>query len=93
MAIEILIPSALRGFTDAKSAAAVEAKTVGEAIANFAKDYPDIKKHLYDDNGQLRAFINIFVGENNIKNLNGLETPLADGQTIMIVPAIAGGLE
>jgi adenylyltransferase/sulfurtransferase len=91
MAVTILIPTALRNFTDRKSEVSVEGSTVGEAVKNFAEAYPDIKQHLYQD-GELRSFINLFVEEKNIKNLQGLDTKVADGGTIMLVPAIAGGV-
>jgi adenylyltransferase/sulfurtransferase len=90
MAVTLLIPTALRNFTDRKSEATVEGATVGEAIRNFADAYPDIKQHLYQGT-ELRPFVNVFVGENNIKNLQGLDTKVAGGETIMLVPAIAGG--
>jgi adenylyltransferase/sulfurtransferase len=90
MAVTILIPTALRNFTDRKSEVSAEGATVGEAIKNFADAYPDIKQHLYQGT-ELRSFINVFVGEDNIKKLQGLDTAIADGGTIMLVPAIAGG--
>jgi adenylyltransferase/sulfurtransferase len=90
MAITILIPTALRNLADRKSEVSVEGATVGEAIQNFADAYPDIKQHLYQGD-ELRSFINVFVGETNIKKLQGLDTQVADGGTIMLVPAIAGG--
>jgi adenylyltransferase/sulfurtransferase len=90
MAVTILIPTALRNFTDRKSEVSAEGSTVGEAIKNFAGAYPDIKQHLYQGD-ELRSFINVFVEENNIKNLQGLDTKVAAGETIMLVPAIAGG--
>jgi adenylyltransferase/sulfurtransferase len=90
MAVTLLIPTALRNFTDRKSEVIVEGVTVGEAIRNFADAYPDIKQHLYQGT-ELRSFINVFVGENNIKNLQGLDTKIAEGETLMLVPAIAGG--
>jgi adenylyltransferase/sulfurtransferase len=92
MAVTILIPTALRNFTDRKSEVSAEGATVGEAIKNFADAYPDIKQHLYQGT-ELRSFINVFVGEDNIKKLQGLDTKVADGGTIMLVPAIAGGME
>ncbi|MDR2740831.1 MAG: MoaD/ThiS family protein [Treponema sp.] len=95
MAVTVLIPTALRAFTDRKSEAEAEGATVGEAIRAFAESYPDIKQHLYQTGetgtAELRSFINIFLGETNIKNLEGLDTKVADGDTIMLVPAIAGG--
>jgi adenylyltransferase/sulfurtransferase len=92
MAVTIQIPTALRSFTDRRGEITVEAATAGEAIAALARAYPDIKQHLYQDPGtELRAFINVFVGEINIKKLDGLDTAVPDGGTIMLVPAIAGG--
>jgi adenylyltransferase/sulfurtransferase len=91
MAVIIQIPSALRGFTERKQELAVEGQTVGEAISNMVEQYPDLQQHLYQDNS-LRSFINVFVGETNIKKLEGLDTKLSDGETITLVPAIAGGL-
>jgi adenylyltransferase/sulfurtransferase len=70
----------------------VEGATVGEALQNFAAAYPDIKQHLYQRD-ELRSFINVFVEENNIKNLQGLDTKVAAGGTIMLAPAIAGGAD
>jgi adenylyltransferase/sulfurtransferase len=92
MAITIQIPTALRNFTDRKGEVTVEAATVGEAITALVRDYPDIKHHLCQDGGtELRAFINVFVGETNIKKLQGLNTAVPADGVIMLVPAIAGG--
>jgi adenylyltransferase/sulfurtransferase len=96
MAITILVPTALRSFTERKSEISVQGATVGEAIGALAEAYPDLRRHLYQDDSnseteELRSFINVFVGETNIKNLQGLKTALAAGDTIMLVPAIAGG--
>jgi adenylyltransferase/sulfurtransferase len=91
MAVIIQIPTALRGFTDRKSEVEVEGRTVGEAVNALAEQYPDLRKHLYQGK-DLRSFINVFVGETNIKKLEGLDTRLSGGETVMLVPAIAGGL-
>jgi molybdopterin converting factor small subunit len=91
MAVTFHIPTALRAFTNGKREAPAEGATVGEALANFAASYPDIRPHLYDDDGELRSFINVFLGDTNVKNLEGLATPLRGGEVIMLVPAIAGG--
>jgi adenylyltransferase/sulfurtransferase len=88
--VTILIPTALRAFTDRRPEVQVEAADVGGAIAALAEAYPDIKQHLYQD-GVLRSFINVFVGEDNIKTLEGLDTKLPPGAELMLVPAIAGG--
>jgi len=93
MAVTVLIPSALRAFTERQSEIEVQAGTVGEAVKAIAGKYPDIEKHLYKDENSLRDFINVFLGEENIKNKNGLDTEINDGDTVIIVPAIAGGLD
>jgi molybdopterin converting factor small subunit len=88
----LLVPAALRAFTGGKSEVDVAGSTAGETIRALAAAYPDIAKHIYDDEGKnLRSFINVFVGETNIKKLNGLDTPVSQSDTVMLVPAIAGG--
>jgi len=89
--INILIPYALRSFTERNAEAAVDAKTAGEALNALANLYPDIKTHLFADNGQLRDFINLFIDGKNINTLQGLDTPVAENSEVMIIPAIAGG--
>jgi len=91
MSVTILIPTALRSFVDRKSEVDVEGSTVGEALANLAGQYPDLKHQIYEDDVKLRGFVNVFVDGTNIKKLNGLETKVAQGATVMLVPAIAGG--
>jgi len=91
MAISILVPAALRAYTDRQAEIEVKGGTVGEIIADLAAKHPDIRKHLYKDDANLRDFINVFIGDTNIKELNGLQTPVKDGDSVMLVPAIAGG--
>ena len=91
MSVTILIPTALRSFVDRNSEVEVEGSTVGEALANLASQYPDLKHQIYEDDVKLRGFVNVFVEGTNIKKLNGLETALTSGATVMLVPAIAGG--
>jgi len=92
MAVSILVPAALRAYTDRQAEIEVSGSTAGEAIAGLAAKYPDIRKHLYKDDDTLRDFINVFIGDTNIKELGGLATPVKDGDSVMLVPAIAGGL-
>lgn len=91
MAVTILIPTALRAFTDRRTEVQVAAGTAGEALEAFAAACPDIRQHLYDESGGLRSFINLYVGEKNVKDASGLDTPVPEGETLLIVPAIAGG--
>jgi adenylyltransferase/sulfurtransferase len=89
--IKILIPYALRTFTGRNAEVEVEAGTAGDAINALASAYPALKTHLFTEDGQLRDFINLFVGGANINSLQGFNTPVADNGELMIVPAIAGG--
>ena len=91
MSVSVLIPSALRVFVDRQSEIEAEGATVGEALAQVAAQYPDLKHQIYEDDTKLRGFVNVFVDGTNIKKLNGLDTPVNSGATVMIVPAIAGG--
>jgi len=89
--IKILIPYALRSFTERNAEVDVEGKTAGEALNALTGIYPDIKTHLFADNGSLRDFINLFIDGKNINTLQGLDTPVAENGEVMIIPAIAGG--
>ena len=89
--IKILIPTPLRKFTGGKSSVEVEANTVSDAIAQLATTYPEVKQHLYDGNDDLRKFLRIYVGEEDIQQLNGASTEISTGDKISIIPAIAGG--
>ncbi|MDR2716706.1 MAG: molybdopterin-synthase adenylyltransferase MoeB [Treponema sp.] len=91
--IKILIPYALRAFTERNAEVEVEASTAGEAVNALANAYPALKTHLFTTDGQLRDFINLFVGGVNINSVQGLDTPVADNGELMIVPAIAGGCD
>jgi adenylyltransferase/sulfurtransferase len=89
--IKVLIPYALRAFTERNAEVEVEGGTAGDAINALANAYPTLKTHLFTEDGQLRDFINLFAGGVNINSLQGLNTPVADNGEVMIVPAIAGG--
>ena len=90
-ATTIHIPTPLRSYTDGQATVTVEAATVGEALNQLATQHPDIKQHLYDDDGQLRSFVNIFRGDDNIRDLEKEDTPLREDEELSIVPAVAGG--
>ncbi len=91
MAVTVLIPTTLRAYTDRKSEIDFEGATVGEVLKNLVTAYPDSKKSLFDEDGKPRSFVNVFLGETNIKSLKGLDSETRDGDTIMLIPAIAGG--
>lgn len=89
----IIIPTPLRKFTGNQSKVQVEASNVGEAVNRLASDYPELKKHIIDDKGSLRSFVNIFVGENDVRDLKQEQTPVGAHSVLSIVPAIAGGTQ
>jgi molybdopterin converting factor small subunit len=85
------IPTPLRPYTEGQSEVQVSVNNVAEAIAELLKRYPALKPHLYNDQDQLRSFVNLFVNDDDIRNLDGVQTPLKDGDRLMILPSIAGG--
>ncbi len=85
------IPTPLRSYTNGESVVNVQGKNVAEAMKNLIQKYPTLKPHLYNGDENLRPFVNLFVGENNIKDLQGLETPLDDNARVILIPSIAGG--
>lgn len=89
----IIIPTPLRKFTNNTAKFDIPAVTVGEAILNLSADFPDLKKHLFDEQGQIRSFLNIFVGDEDIRDLQEDKTPLQESAVVSIVPAIAGGAQ
>jgi adenylyltransferase/sulfurtransferase len=91
MAVTIIIPTPLRQFAGGQSEIRVEAATAGEALNTLTTQFADLKKHLYNDQNTLRNFVNVYVGDEDIRHLDGENTPVKDGETIMIVPSIAGG--
>ena len=89
---KILIPTPLRQFADKKDAVEVAGATVGEALAALTTAHPDMKKNLFNDEGKLRSFVNVYLGEDDVRHLpQGDGTPLRDGDALTIVPSIAGG--
>lgn len=91
MSVRVLIPTPLRPYADKQEAVAVEARTVREALAALTGRYAELRRHLYADDGRLRSFVNVYVNEDDIRYREKEDTPVADGDTISIVPSIAGG--
>jgi adenylyltransferase/sulfurtransferase len=88
----VFVPTPLRKFTDNSAKIEVAGGTVGEVIKSLADRFPELKRHLITADGTVPSFINIFVGEDDIRNLALHETPVTEGSTVSIVPAIAGGV-
>jgi len=85
------IPTPLRAYTDGQSNITVAGANISEALTDLTAQYPTIKPHLFNEGGELRPFVNLFIGENNIKDLQGVETPIKDDDKLVLIPSIAGG--
>ncbi len=89
--VTIRIPSQLRPLAGGASVVVVEASTVAEALKALDASHPGFAERLYDETGTLRRFVNVFVADEDIRFLSGIDTPLEPGATISVVPAVAGG--
>src|SRR5213594_1481705 len=90
-AVRIVIPTALRQYAANHDAVDVEAESVEQALGDLVDRFDQLRRHLYADSGQLRNFVNVYVNEEDIRYLEKDATPLKEGDTISIVPSIAGG--
>jgi MoaD family protein len=87
----VRIPAALRDYTGGTAELPVTGQTVGSALDGLSAAYPQLRRHLYTEHGQLRSYVNIFVNEDDVRTLQGLKTAVTEDDTLMIVPSIAGG--
>ena len=87
----IRIPTPLRAYTGGQSEVPITGTTVSQAIAELTTRHPTLKPHILQDDGELRPFVNLFKGEDNVNNLQGLDTPLAESDRLLLIPSIAGG--
>lgn len=90
MAIEVRIPTILRTYTDGERAVDATGTTVAELIDGLESSYPGIAERLLED-GAIRRFVNVYVNDEDVRFTGGLDTSLADGDTVVILPAVAGG--
>src|SRR5271165_1289857 len=88
---KILIPTPLRQYVDKKDSVELSGSTVGEILNTLTGQYAELRRHLYSDEGKLRSFVNVYVNDEDIRYLSKEATPLKDGDTVSIVPSIAGG--
>ena len=91
MAIQILIPTPLRVYTDNQDTVEAEGSTVGELLANMTDQYTELRKHLYHEDGRLRSFVNIYLNDDDIRYLDKEKTSVTAEDTVSIVPSVAGG--
>jgi len=86
----IKIPTPLRAYTGGEATIEVSGNNISEALQDLVTQHPDLKQHLYDGD-ELRNFVNVFIGDEDVRFLDGLETELQDGDKLRIIPSIAGG--
>lgn len=90
--VRVNIPTALRAFTDEARTVELPGRTVGEVLGNLASRFPRLRQHLFDDAGEIRSFVSVYVGDEDIRHLDHGDTVVDAGQELSIVPSIAGGL-
>lgn len=91
MTVKVRIPTQLRTLSGGAGELAVDGASVGEVLTALDAQHPGFGERIFDEAGALRRFVNVFLAEEDIRFLDGLATPVADGQTLSIVPAVAGG--
>ena len=91
MSVNVRIPTQLRTLSAGASVVGVDGATVADVLGALDSAHPGFKDRLFDDSGALRRFVNVFVADEDVRFLQGLETPVAEGTTVSIVPAVAGG--
>jgi molybdopterin converting factor small subunit len=91
MATTVRIPTALRTLTGGAAEITADGSTVGEVLKSLDAAHPGIGERLFDEAGNLRRFVNVFVADEDIRFLDALSTPVAEGQVVSVIPAVAGG--
>jgi molybdopterin synthase sulfur carrier subunit len=91
MSATVRVPTTLRTLTAGASEVEVDGATVGQVIAALDAAHPGFRDRLLDEDGSLRRFVNVFVADDDVRYLQGLDTPVPDGETLSIIPAVAGG--
>ncbi len=91
MSVTVRIPTPLRGVTGGKATVDIDGATVGEVVNGLDTLYPGVGERVLDGDGKIRRFVNVFVDDEDIRFAEGLDTPVRDGATVSIIPAIAGG--
>lgn len=89
---KILIPTPLRQYAGGADSVEISASTAGELLTKLTDAHPDLRKQIFNDEGKLRSFVNVYVNDDDIRYLDRNETAVKDGDTVSIVPSIAGGI-
>ena len=88
---KILIPTPLRPYTEKQEAVEAHGATIGELLADLTRRHSGLKAHLYNDQGKLRSFVNVYLNDEDIRYLQKEQTPVSPGDTVSIIPSVAGG--
>ena len=91
MAVDVRLPTVLRNHAGGASAVNVDGATIGEVLSKLVAEYPGMAGQVLTDEGTLHKFVNIYVDDDDVRYLQGLDTPVADGAEVSILPAVAGG--
>ena len=91
MSVPITIPTPLRGYAGGEKTVTVEGATVGEALTSLTAQYPNLRQHLFGEDGRLRSFVNVYLNDEDVRYLKYVETPVKEDDKIAIVPSVAGG--
>jgi sulfur-carrier protein len=91
MSVQVRIPTILRTYTDGASEVSADGGTLAEVLDSLESKYPGIRARVLDDAGKLRRFVNVYVGEEDVRFASGLETPTPEGAKVSVIPAVAGG--
>ena len=91
MSVTVRVPTTLRTLTGGESSVDVDGTTLSDVLEALEGAHPGFKERLLDENGGLRRFVNVFVADDDVRYLDGLSTPVPDGETVSIIPAVAGG--
>jgi MoaD family protein len=92
MTVPVTIPTPLRGYTGGQKTVSVEGATVGEVLSALTTEYPNLRQHLFAEDGKLRTFVNVYLNDEDVRYLKYVDTPLKESDTLAIVPSVAGGV-
>ncbi len=91
MSVKIIIPIPLRQYAENRDSVKLSGQNIGELLNNLMQKFPNMKKHLFSEDGQIRNFVNVYVNDDDIRYLENSATQLKEGDVISIIPSVAGG--
>ena len=92
MSVTVRIPTVLRGATGGAPTVSANGTTIGEILGQLAAEHPGVKPQLFNEDGTLHKFLNVYVNDDDVRYLGGLDAPVADGDEVTLLPAVAGGI-